>query len=174
VEILARSATRAACGCLCRARNNRRRGGGARRHRIFGCRTGLGEIRPSCTELRRAWESAPARRVSVHCVVRNGESHDIQPVIDPVVCRNGNTTRIGPLMFRNGYLTRWGVTARGVSLRPVERLRAEKGSRKPPPARDLRNLVRTNAPIAKVQSSWREWRRRTAGMLCRARANAGG
>ncbi len=43
-----------------------------------------------------------------------------------------------------------GAHQQGVALEPVERLRAEKGSReKPPPARDLRWLVRTDAPIAK-------------------------
>jgi Phage capsid family len=112
------------------------------------------EIRPSCTELRRAWDSAPARRVSVHCTVRSGERTNVLSVIDPVIYRNGDTVRIGPLTFRHGLLSRWGVTPRGVPLRPVERLRAEKGSRKPPPVRDARHLVRTDAPIAKGAEFW--------------------
>lgn len=107
------------------------------------------EIRPSVDELQRAWQSAPARRVSVHCVVRGGKRYEVQPVIDPVVTFKGAMAYIGPLAFRRGELVRYGRTARGRSLEPVERLRAPKGSRKKPPARDLRWLVRTNAPIAK-------------------------
>ncbi|AHY50548.1 hypothetical protein BJS_03396 [Bradyrhizobium japonicum SEMIA 5079] len=107
------------------------------------------ELRPGVDELQRAWESAPARRVSVHCTVRKGERFDVHPMVEPVVYRNGDTTRIGDLVFRQGRLVRYGRTSRGVPLQPVERLRAEKGSRKPPPARDLRWLVRTDAPIAK-------------------------
>lgn len=106
------------------------------------------EIRPSVDELQRAWETAPARRVSVHCVVRGGQRFDVQPVIEPVVNRQGGTTRMGDLVFFRGKLVRWGSTARGVPLKPVERLRAEKGSRQKAPARDLRHLVRTDAPFA--------------------------
>lgn len=106
------------------------------------------EIRPSVDELQRAWESAPVRRVSVHCVVRGGQRFEVQPVIDPVITTKGNTTRVGGLVFRHGKLVRWGKTARGVALKPVERLRASKGSRKPAPARDFRHLVQTNAPFA--------------------------
>lgn len=105
------------------------------------------EVRPSVDELQRAWESAPARRVSVNCTVCNGQRSDVQQVIDPAIYRNGNTTRIGDLVFRSGKLVRWGTTARGVALKPVERLRAAKGSRKPPPARDFRFLVRSDAPF---------------------------
>jgi hypothetical protein len=108
------------------------------------------ETRPSVNELRRAWESAPARRVSVYCTVREGQRSDIQPVIDPVVCRKGDTTIIGPLEFRNGELIRWGSTLRGKPLRPVERLRAGKGSRNASPDADLGHLVRTSAPMARV------------------------
>ncbi|MGX9430292.1 hypothetical protein [Bradyrhizobium sp. LeoA1S1] len=107
------------------------------------------ECRPTVEDLQRAWESAPARRVSVHCVVRGGQRFDVQPVIDPVVYRNGDTAWIGQLVFRRGRLVRWGRTSRGVPLEPVERLRAEKGSRKKPPARDLRWLVRTEAAFAR-------------------------
>lgn len=107
------------------------------------------EVRPTVDELQRAWESAPARRVSVHCTVRNGVRGDVQRVVDPVVVRKGDATRIGPLVFRNGRLVRWGKTKRGVSLGPVERLRAERGARQKPPARDLRFLVRTDTPIVK-------------------------
>lgn len=106
------------------------------------------EIRPLVDELRRAWESGPARRVSVHCTVRGGQRSDVQPVIDPVVTIKGDMAYVGPLVFRRGRLIRYGRTARGVSLEPVERLRAEKGSREKPAARDLRFLVRTDAPIA--------------------------
>jgi hypothetical protein len=74
----------------------------------------------------------------------------------------GNTTRMGDLVFRAGCLVRYGRTARGVPLKPVEQLRAAKGSRKKPPARDLRWLVRTNSPIAK-----------NAGFLGGATASAG-
>lgn len=107
------------------------------------------EIRPTCNELQRAWESAPARRVSVHCLVRNGERTNVMPVIDPIVEYTNGAARIGPLVFRHGRLTRWGYTARSVPLKPVEQLRAERGSRKPAPARDPRHLVQTDAPIAK-------------------------
>lgn len=107
------------------------------------------EIRPRVEELRRAWESAPARRVSVHCMVRGGQRYDVQPVVNPVLRRDGNTTRIGDLTFRNGKLVQYGCTARGKKLKPIERLGEPKGSRKPPPARDFRFLVRTNAPFAR-------------------------
>ena len=73
-------------------------------------------------------------------------------MIDPVVCRKGDTTIIGPLEFRNGELIRWGSTLRGKPLRPVERLRAGKGSRNAPPDADLGHLVRTSAPMARVVS----------------------
>jgi hypothetical protein len=107
------------------------------------------EIRPSVDELQRAWESAPARRVSVHCVVRNGERTNVMPVIEPIVEYTNGAARIGPLVFHNGRLTRWGYTARGVPLKPVEQLRAEKGSREQPTPRDVRHLVRTDAPVAR-------------------------
>jgi hypothetical protein len=106
------------------------------------------EIRPRIAELQRTWESAPARRVSVHCVVRAGKRFDVQPVIEPVVYREGNTTRIGDLVFRKGKLVQYGRTARGVALKPIERLGEPKGSREPPPPRDFRFLVRTAAPFA--------------------------
>jgi hypothetical protein len=107
------------------------------------------EVRPTEAELQRAWESAPARRVSVHCVVRAGKRFDVQPVIEPIVTINGAMAYIGPLVFRRGELVRWGRTERGRPLEPVEQLRAAKGSRKKPPARDLRFLVQTDAPIVK-------------------------
>jgi hypothetical protein len=107
------------------------------------------EIRPRVEELQRAWESAPARRVSVVCTVHSGQRFDVQPVIDPVVYREGNTRRIGDLVFRNGKLVQYGRTERGVALKPIERLGEPKGSRKPPPTRDFRFLVRTNAPFAR-------------------------
>ncbi|MGY3117920.1 hypothetical protein ACVWXQ_001857 [Bradyrhizobium sp. S3.14.4] len=106
------------------------------------------EIRPSVDELQRAWESAPARRVSVHCTVQGGKRFDVQPVIDPVVTTRGAAAYIGDLVFRQGRLVRYGRTARGVVLKPIERLRAEKGSREKPPARDFRWLVHTDAPVA--------------------------
>jgi hypothetical protein len=107
------------------------------------------EIRPRVEELQQAWESAPARRVSVHCTVRGGKRHDVRPVIDPVVTVKGDTVYIGPLVFRNGALVQWGTFGRGKPLRPIERLGEPKGSRQAPPARDLRWLVQTDAPIAK-------------------------
>lgn len=107
------------------------------------------EVRPTVDELQRAWESAPARRVSVRCVVQGDERFDVQPVIDPVVTIEGATANIGPLVFRNGEMVRWGTFGRGKPLKPVERLRAPRGSRQKPPARDLRHLVLTDAPIAK-------------------------
>ena len=103
------------------------------------------EIRPSVDEMLRAIEGAG--QVSVVCTVRSGRRSDIRRVSRPLVL--GNITKIGDLVFRHCRLTRWGYTARGVPLNPVEQLRAEKGSRKPPPARDLRHLVRSDAPIAK-------------------------
>jgi hypothetical protein len=114
----------------------------------FGIEQDL-EIRPTVDGLQRAWESAPARRVLVHCVVRGGKRSDVQPVIDPVVTIKGAMAYIGPLVFRNGTLVQWGTYGRGKPLEPVERLRAPKGSRKPPPARELRWLVQTDSPIAK-------------------------
>ena len=107
------------------------------------------ETRPTVDEMLRAWEAAPARRVSVHCVVRGGKRFDVQPVIDPIVTVKGEMTYIGPLVFRSGQLVRWGTFGRGRPLKPIEHLRASKGSRKPKPRRDLRWLVRTHAPIAK-------------------------
>ena len=73
------------------------------------------EIRPTVDELQRAWESAPARQVSVHCVVRGGKRFDVQPVIDPVVTMKGAMAYIGPLAFRNGEMVRWGTFGRGWS-----------------------------------------------------------
>lgn len=107
------------------------------------------EIRPRVEELKRAWESAPARRVSVHCVVRCGQRFDVQPVIDPVTIVRGDVTYIGPMVFRSGVMVQWGTYGRGKKLRPIERLGAPKGNRKRPPKRDLRWLVKTDAPIAK-------------------------
>jgi hypothetical protein len=89
-----------------------------------------------------------AGRISVVCTVRNGRRSDIRQDRRPLIL--GNTTKIGDLEFRKGQLVRWGTTRRGRPLKPVERLRAEKGSRKKPPARDLRFLVRTGAPFARV------------------------
>jgi hypothetical protein len=106
------------------------------------------EIRPRVEELQRAWETAPARRVSVHCVVQGGARYNVQPVIDPVAISKGDMTFIGPLVFRRGKLVRYGRTARGVPLKPIERLGEPKGSREPPPPRDFRFLVRTAAPFA--------------------------
>ncbi|WP_234683975.1 hypothetical protein [Bradyrhizobium monzae] len=107
------------------------------------------EIRPRVEDLRRAWESAPARRVSVYCVVRGGQRFDVQPVIDPVVVRQGDTARIGPLVFRRGQLVQWGTFGGGKPLKPIERLGEPKGSRQKPPARDMRFLVWTDAPFAR-------------------------
>jgi hypothetical protein len=106
------------------------------------------EIRPRVDELQRAWESAPARRVSVHCVVQGGARYNVQPVIDPVVITKGDMTYIGPLAFCKGKLLQYGRTARGVTLKPIERLGESKGSRESPPPRDFRFLVRTAAPFA--------------------------
>lgn len=102
------------------------------------------EIRPRVEELLRAIEGAG--RVSVVCTVRNGKRFGVERVERPLVL--GNTTQMGDLTFRNGALVRWGHTARGVPLRPIERLGAPKGSRKPPPPRDFRFLVRAAAPFA--------------------------
>lgn len=103
------------------------------------------EIRPTVEEIERAIEGAG--RVSVVCTVRNGQRSDLQRVERPLAL--GNNTKLGDLEFRYGRLIRYGRTKRGVALQPVERLRAEKGSRQKPPARDLRWLVQTDAPIAK-------------------------
>jgi hypothetical protein len=103
------------------------------------------EVRPTADEMLRAIEGAG--QISVVCTVRNGQRSDIRRASIPLVL--GNTTRIGDLEFRHGRLVCWGRTKRGVPLKPVEQLRAEKGSRKPPPARDFRHLVRTDAPIAR-------------------------
>lgn len=103
------------------------------------------ECRPTIAEVERAMEGAG--RVSVVCMVLNGVRSDVRQVRRP--CERGSNARIGDLVFRNGMMVQWGKTARGVTLAPVERLRASKGSRKPKPARDLRWLVRTNAPIAR-------------------------
>jgi hypothetical protein len=103
------------------------------------------EIRPTVEELLRAIEGAG--RVSVTCTVHNGRRSDVRRSSWPLVL--GNTTKIGDLEFRKGRLVRWGVTARGTTLEPVERLRAEKGSRKSSPQRDFRRLVRTDAPFAR-------------------------
>jgi hypothetical protein len=103
------------------------------------------EVRPTIAEIDRAMEGAG--RVAVVCTVRNGQRSDVRQVHRP--CERGPNTRIGDLVFRNGRLVRWGTTARGVALKPVERLRASKGSRQKPPARDLRWLVQTDAPFAR-------------------------
>jgi len=104
------------------------------------------EVRPIIDEMLLAMEGAG--RVSVICAVRNGKRSDIRQDRRPLIL--GNTTKIGDLEFRKGQLVRWGATKRGRPLKPVERLRAEKGSRKKPPARDLRWLVQTDAPFARV------------------------
>jgi hypothetical protein len=104
------------------------------------------EIRPTVEELLRAIEGAG--RVSVICAVRNGERFSVRQERRPLTL--GNNTAIGDLEFRKGCLVRWGRTSRGVPLKPVERLRAEKGNRKKPPTRDLRRLVRTDAPLARL------------------------
>lgn len=103
------------------------------------------EIRPTVNELLRAIEGAG--RVSVVCTVQNGKRSEVRRVKRPLEL--GGTTRIGDLVFRKGHLVRYGRTARGAPLEPVERLRAEKGSREKPPTRDLRWLVQTDAPVAK-------------------------
>lgn len=103
------------------------------------------ECRPTIAEIERAMEGAG--RVSVVCMVLNGVRSDVRQVRRP--CERGSHARIGDLVFRNGVMVEWGKTKRGVPLAPVERLRASKGSRKPQPKRNLRWLVRTNAPIAK-------------------------
>lgn len=104
------------------------------------------EIRPSVEELLRAVEGAG--RVSVVCTVHNGQRADVRQERRPLVL--GNTTKMGDLVFRHGQLVRWRETSRGAPLKPVEGLRGEKGSRQAPPARDLRHLVRTDAPMARV------------------------
>jgi hypothetical protein len=67
------------------------------------------EIRPSVDELLRAIEGAG--RVSVTCTVRKGRRSDVRQVRRPFLL--GNTTQMGDLVFRNGHLTRWGMTRRG-------------------------------------------------------------
>jgi len=103
------------------------------------------EVRPTVAEIERAMEGAG--RVAVVCTVRGDVRYDVRQVHRPLVL--GANDRIGDLVFRNGRLVRWGRTARGVSLKPIERLRAPKGNRQKPPARDLRWLVRTDAPFAR-------------------------
>jgi hypothetical protein len=103
------------------------------------------ECRPTVNELLRAIEGAG--RVFVVCTVLKGERSNVERVERPLIL--GNTTKMGDLLFREGRLVRYGRAARGVPLEPVERLRASKGSRKKPPARDLRHLVQTDAPIVK-------------------------
>jgi len=104
------------------------------------------EIRPTVDEMMRAIEGAG--RVAVICTVRNGQRSDIRRVERPL--EFGETTRIGDLLFRRGSLVRYGHTARRIPLKPIERLRASKGSRQKPPARDFRFLVQTDAPFARV------------------------
>jgi hypothetical protein len=103
------------------------------------------ECRPTIAEIERAMEGAG--RVAVVCTVRNGQRSDVQRI--ERLCGRGPNARIGDLVFRNGVMVRWGTTARGAALKPIERLRAPKGHRQRPPARDLRRLVRTDAPFAK-------------------------
>jgi hypothetical protein len=103
------------------------------------------EVRPTIAELERAMEGAG--RIAVVCTVRNGQRFDVHQERRP--CILGNTTKIGDLEFREGRLVRYGRTARGAPLEPVERLRSAKESRHASPAADRRHLVQTNAPIAK-------------------------
>lgn len=103
------------------------------------------EVRPTVAELERAMEGAG--RVSVICTVCNGQRSDVRQVRQPLEL--GSNARIGDLVFRNGRLVQYGRTARGVALKPIERLGEPKGSRLAPPGRDLRRLVRTDAPIVR-------------------------
>jgi hypothetical protein len=116
------------------------------------------EVRPTIAEIERAMEGAG--RVSVVCTVCNGQRSAVRQVRRP--CERGPNARIGDLVFHNGAMVQWGTTERGVPLAPMECLRASKGSRKKPQARDLRWLVRTDAPIA-----------RNAGFMAGATASTG-
>ena len=103
------------------------------------------EVRPTVDEMLRAIEGAG--RVSVVCKVTSGQRSNVHRVERPLLI--GNTTKLGDLEFQKGKMVCWGRTKRGVRLQPREELRAEKGSRKPPPPRDLRYLVQTDAPLVK-------------------------
>jgi hypothetical protein len=103
------------------------------------------ECRPTVAEIERAMEGAG--RVSVVCMVIRGVRSDVRQV--RLAFERGRNERIGELVFRYGVMVQWGKTVRGVALAPREKLRASKGSRKPKPARDLRWLVQTDAPIVK-------------------------
>lgn len=87
------------------------------------------EIRPSEGELLRAvgW--------TVTGEERSQQTGKLVPTYEPAKPqsfstrnRNGGTdTRVGGLLFRDGKLIEWGVTAKGRPLKPVERPRASKG-----------------------------------------------
>lgn len=87
------------------------------------------EIRPSEGELLRAigWTvTGEERWPQTGKLVPTYEPSETQAVSTPN--RNGGTdTRIGGLLFRDGELIQWGVTAKGRTLKPVERPRAGRG-----------------------------------------------
>lgn len=87
------------------------------------------EIRPSEAEMMRAvgWTvTGEERSLRTGKLVPTYEPRETQAATTRN--RNGGTdTRIGGLLFRDGKLIEWGVTAKGRPLKPVERLRAGKG-----------------------------------------------
>lgn len=87
------------------------------------------EIRPSESELLRAvgWAvTGDERSPQTGKLVPTYERAEVDVVTTPN--RNGGTdTRVGGLLFRDGKLIEWGVTAKGRPLKPVERPRAGKG-----------------------------------------------
>jgi hypothetical protein len=87
------------------------------------------EIRPSEAEMLRAvgWTvSGEERSLQTGKLVPTYEPRETQAATTRN--RNGGTdTRVGGLLFRDGKLIEWGVTAKGRPLKPVERPRAGKG-----------------------------------------------
>jgi hypothetical protein len=87
------------------------------------------EVRPSEAETLRAigWTvTGEERWPDTGRIVKTYEPNDATPVST----RNrlgGTDTRLGNLLFRDGKLIQWGVTAKGASLKPIERPRGMKG-----------------------------------------------
>ena len=88
------------------------------------------EVRPSEAETLRAIGWAVNGEERWHHTGRLVNTYDRKHAT-PVSVRNrlgGTDTRIGNLLYRDGKLVEWAVTAKGRSLAPVERLRGVKGA----------------------------------------------